>query len=55
MYLNSEVKYMLKWNTIWKKKAIQIYNKAKISMSDDTLTIKQIENILREAKVIKDK
>jgi hypothetical protein len=55
MYLNSEVKYMLKWNTIWKKKAIQIYNKAKISMNDDTLTIKQIENILRESKVIKGK
>lgn len=50
---DEEGKYIAKWNSIWKKKAEQIYTKAKFSMNDDKSTLQSIEQILIDAKVIK--
>ena len=52
-YFGEEGKYIAKWNTIWKKKAQQVYTKARISMVDDERTIETLKQILIEAKVIK--
>jgi len=49
---DEEGKYISKWNSIWKKKAVQIFTKAKLSMNDDKSTIQSIEGILIDAKVI---
>ena len=45
-------KYLTKWNSIWKKKAEQVFTKAKLSMTDDKATIQSIEQMLIDAKVI---
>jgi hypothetical protein len=50
---DEEGKYISKWNSIWKKKAEQIFTKAKLSMNDDKSTIQSIEQMLIDAKVIK--
>lgn len=50
---DEEGKYLAKWNSIWKKKAEQVFTKAKLSMTDDKPTIQSIEQILIDAKVIK--
>lgn len=50
-----EGKYISKWNSIWKKKAEQVFMKAKLSMKDDKATLDSIEQILIDAKVIKPK
>ncbi len=50
---DEEGKYITKWNSIWKKKAEQIFTKAKLSMNDDKSTIQSIEQMLVDAKVIK--
>ncbi|MBU3714314.1 MAG: hypothetical protein FGM46_05130 [Ferruginibacter sp.] len=50
--LDEEGKYIAKWNTIWKKKAEQVFTKAKLSMNDDKSTIQSIEQMLIDAKVI---
>ena len=52
---DEEGKYVSKWNSIWKRKAEQVFIKAKLSMTDDRATLKSIEQILLEAKVIKAK
>jgi hypothetical protein len=49
---NEEIRYISKWNSIWKKKAEQVFLKAKLSMNNDSETIKQIEQMLIEAEVI---
>jgi len=49
---DEEGKYISKWNSIWKKKALQVFTKAKLSMNDDRSTIQSIEGILIDAKVI---
>ncbi|MDA7803356.1 hypothetical protein N8987_02110 [Crocinitomix sp.] len=49
---NEEGKYISKWNSIWGKKAEQVFTKAKLSMIDDKSTIQAIEQILIDAKVI---
>ena len=51
--LGEEGKYLAKWNLIWKKKAEQVFTKAKLSMKDDKATIQSIEQMLIDAKVIK--
>jgi hypothetical protein len=50
---DEEGKYINKWNSIWKKKAEQVFIKAKLSMKDDSSTVKSIEQILLDARVIK--
>ena len=45
-------KYISKWNSIWKKKAEQVFMKAKLSMLDDKSTIQSIEQLLIDAKVL---
>jgi hypothetical protein len=50
---NEEGKYISKWNSIWSKKAEQIFTKAKLSMSNDKATIQVIETLLIDAKIIK--
>jgi hypothetical protein len=50
---DDEGKYIAKWNTIWKKKAQQVFTKARLSMKDDKSTIQSIEHMLIDAKVIK--
>ena len=52
---DEEGKYVSKWNSIWKRKAEQVFIKAKLSMKDDSETLKSIEQILLEAQVIKAK
>ena len=52
---DEEGKYITKWNSIWKKKAEQVFMKAKLSMKDDSSTVKSIEQILLDARVIKSK
>ena len=52
---DEEGKYVTKWNSIWKKKAEQVFMKAKLSMKDDSSTVKSIEQILLDARVIKSK
>ncbi|MDG1724816.1 MAG: hypothetical protein P8I11_03920 [Bacteroidia bacterium] len=52
---DEEGKYISKWNSIWKKKAEQVFIKAKLSMKDDLSTIKSIEQILLDARIIKAK
>ena len=52
---DEEGKYINKWNSIWKKKAEQVFIKAKLSMKDDSSTVKSIEQILLDARVIKAK
>jgi hypothetical protein len=49
---DEEGKYISKWNSIWKKKAEQVFTKAKLSMTDDKATIQSIEQMLIDAKVI---
>lgn len=49
---NEEGKYISKWNSIWCKKAEQIFTKAKLSMSNDKATIQVIETLLIDAKII---
>lgn len=49
---DEEGKYITKWNSIWKKKAEQVYTKAKLSMTNDKATIQSIEQLLIDAKVI---
>jgi hypothetical protein len=49
---DEEGKYNTKWNSIWKKKAEQVFTKAKLSMTDDKATIQSIEQMLIDAKVI---
>lgn len=49
---NDEGKYISKWNSIWRKKAEQIYIKAKLSMVNDKESIDSIEKLLVEAKLI---
>ena len=49
---DEEGKYLTKWNSIWKKKAEQVFTKAKLSMTDDKATIQSIEQMLIDAKVI---
>lgn len=49
---DGEGKYITKWNSIWKKKAEQVFAKAKLSMTDDKTTIQSIEQMLIDAKVI---
>jgi hypothetical protein len=51
--LSEEGKYTNKWNEIWKKKCEQIYSKAKLSMSDDQKTLRNLEELLTGAGVIK--
>ncbi len=53
--LDEEGKYMSKWNSIWKKKAIQVFTKAKLSMKDDKSTIESIEGLLIDSKILKQK
>ena len=53
--IDDEGKYISKWNAIWKKKAEQVYTKAKISMQEDKSTIIAIEGMLIEAEIIKKK
>ena len=50
---DDEGKYIAKWNSIWKKKAEQVFSKAKLSMTDDKETIQSIEQLLIDAKIIK--
>ena len=50
---DDEGKYIAKWNSIWKKKAEQVFTKAKLSMTDDKATIQSIEQMLIDAKIIK--
>jgi hypothetical protein len=50
---DDEGKYIVKWNSIWKKKAEQVFTKAKLSMTDDKATIQSIEQMLIDAKIIK--
>jgi hypothetical protein len=52
---DEEGKYLSKWNSIWKKKAEQVFNKAKLSMTEDKATIQAIEQMLIDAKVISKK
>ncbi len=52
---NEEGKYISKWNSIWSKKAEQIYTKAKLSMANDKASIQVIEQLLIDAKVIQAK
>jgi hypothetical protein len=52
-YFGEEGKYIVKWNSIWKKKAQQVYTKARISMIDDAQTIETLKQILVEANVMK--
>jgi hypothetical protein len=52
---DEEGKYLSKWNSIWKKKAEQVFNKAKLSMSEDKATIQAIEQLLIDAQVISKK
>jgi hypothetical protein len=52
-YFGEEGKYIAKWNSIWKKKAQQVYTKARISMIDDAQTIETLKQILVEANVMK--
>ena len=49
---DEEGKYLTKWNSIWKKKAEQVFTKAKLSMTDDKATIQSIEQMLIDAKAI---
>jgi hypothetical protein len=49
---DEEGKYITKWNSIWTKKAEQVFTKAKLSMTDDKATIQSIEQMLIDAKVI---
>jgi hypothetical protein len=49
---NEEGKYISKWNAIWRKKAEQIFTKAKLSMSNDKESIEMIEKLLIDAKLI---
>lgn len=49
---NEEGKYISKWNAIWRKKAEQIFTKAKLSMSNDKESIEIIEKLLIDAKLI---
>ena len=49
---NEEGKYISKWNSIWRKKAEQIFTKAKLSMTNDKATIQVIEKMLIDAKII---
>ena len=51
-WFNEEGKYIRKWNSIWRKKAKQVYTKAKFSMKDDKPTIQAIEQMLIDVKVI---
>jgi hypothetical protein len=51
--LDEEGKYLAKWNSIWKKKAEQVYTKAKLSMTDDKATIQSIKEMLIDSKIIK--
>lgn len=50
---SEESKYITKWNSIWKKKAEQVFVKAKLSMKNDKTTIQDLEKILIDSKVIK--
>jgi hypothetical protein len=50
---NEEIRNISKWNSIWKKKAEQVYFKAKLSMKDDHETIESIEQMLVESGIIK--
>jgi hypothetical protein len=50
---DEEGKYITKWNSIWKKKAEQVFTKAKLSMTDDKATIQSIEQMLIDYEVIK--
>lgn len=50
---NEEIRNISKWNSIWKKKAEQVYFKAKLSMKDDHETIEAIEQMLVEFDIIK--
>lgn len=52
---SDEGKYISKWNLIWKKKAEQVFIKAKLSMLDDKSTILLIEQLLVDAKVLNTK
>ncbi len=52
---SEEGKYINKWNSIWRKKAEQVYTKAKLSMSNDKSTISLIEDLLTEVKILKPK
>lgn len=52
---DEEGKYLSKWNSIWKKKAEQVFNKAKLSMTDDRATIQALEQLLVDADVISKK
>ena len=54
-FFSEEGKYISKWNRIWKKKALQVYTKARISMLDDEATVETLKQILIEANVIKEK
>ena len=53
--LSEEGKYNAKWNSIWKKKALQVFTKAKISMGDDKNTIHSIETMLLDANILENK
>lgn len=52
---NEEGKYINKWNGIWRKKAEQVYTKAKLSMANDKNTILMIEELLTEVHILKPK
>ena len=49
---NEEGKYITKWNSIWNKKAEQVFVKAKLSMTNDKSTIQYLEKILIDSNVI---
>jgi hypothetical protein len=47
-----EGKFITKWNTIWLKKAEQVFTKAKLSMKSDKHSIQSLEMMLNEAKLM---
>ena len=54
-WLSDEGKYLNKWNKIWIKKCVQVFNKAKFTMLDDPKSLQAIEELLIENKILNPK
>jgi hypothetical protein len=54
-WIGEEGKYLNKWNKIWIKKCEQVFNKAKFTMLDDPRSLKAIEELLIENKILNPK
>ncbi|GHV79285.1 hypothetical protein AGMMS49944_10760 [Spirochaetia bacterium] len=53
--LSVSARYDQKWNAIWSRKCKQIYTKASMALSDDTVLIKQLDSMLNEIAVTTNK